>query len=276
MAEDTAADPAEGTLALTAYRIAPHAAAAPEPAERRRAWMDDTDARFANRCLPLLMANQAGWWIRNSHTFVARWGGENEKSGLEIRYAGERGSYPAVSHFGYGIVTFHIPLLMRTPPGWNLLARGPANLPKDAAAPLEGLVETDWAVSTFTMNWQITRPDTEVEFRAGEPICMLVPQRRGELERFRPDVLPFERMPDAGDYESWQASRTGFLVGERPEGTSASLGWQRDYMLGVVSDGTPPFTEHQRRLDLHQFTDEPDPEPPSGVRCAPPSPAVHQ
>ena len=36
------------------------------------------------------------------------------------------------SHFGSGILTWHLPLLFRTPPGYDLLVRGPANHPKDA------------------------------------------------------------------------------------------------------------------------------------------------
>ena len=53
---------------------------------------------------------------------------------------------------------------------------------------LEGLVETDWAVATFTMNWKLTVPRRLIRFEPDDPICMLVPQRRGELESFEPTV----------------------------------------------------------------------------------------
>ena len=43
---------------LSALRIHP-AAPQPRPAPVRRDWMDATDSRFANRCLPLLLANPA-------------------------------------------------------------------------------------------------------------------------------------------------------------------------------------------------------------------------
>ena len=62
------------------------------------------------------------------------------------------------SNFGYGIVTWYLPYLFRTSPGYNLWVRGPVNSPKDGIVPLEGLVETDWAEATFTVNWKITRP----------------------------------------------------------------------------------------------------------------------
>ncbi len=53
---------------------------------------------------------------------------------------------------------------------------------------LEGIIETDWTVATFTINWKITRPNVPISFGEGEPICMIVPQRRAELERFRPSL----------------------------------------------------------------------------------------
>jgi hypothetical protein len=251
-------DETDQTLPLTAYRVVV-SHRAPEPAERRRAWMDATDVRFANRCLPLLIANQAGWWIRNESDFVARWDGRNTVDAVSIRHAEGTPAPGAASHFGHGIVTFTMPLLFRTPPGWNLLVRGPANLPKDGVSALEGIVETDWAVSTFTMNWQITRPHADVEFRAGEPICMVVPQRRGELERFRPDIAPFYKMPDAAKYQAWRQSRSTHLSGDEAPGNQGRgpADWQREYMRGVVEHGQPVFPEHQRRLDLQPFAETP-------------------
>lgn len=40
-------------------------------APRKREWMDGTDAAYAYRCLPLLMANQAGWIITGRRTAVS-------------------------------------------------------------------------------------------------------------------------------------------------------------------------------------------------------------
>ena len=36
------------------------------------------------------------------------------------------------------------------------MVRGPTNSPKDGIAALDGIIETDWAHSTFTMNWRFT------------------------------------------------------------------------------------------------------------------------
>ena len=53
----------------------------------------------------------------------------------------------------------------------NLLGRGPAKTIKDGVAPLEGLIETDWATSSFTMNWKVARPFESIRFQKGDPIC---------------------------------------------------------------------------------------------------------
>ena len=154
-----------------------------------RAWMDATDGRFAYRCLPMLIANQAGWFLLNERPFKARWNGARDPSGLEIRYLTEGAGGRVTSHFGEGIITWHIPYLFRTPEGYNLLVRGPANWPKDAAYPLEGLVESDWSPATFTMNWKLTRTDHWVRFDRGEPVCMLVPQRQGSSKGSSPTCV---------------------------------------------------------------------------------------
>jgi hypothetical protein len=132
--------------------------------------MHRTPQRFANRCLPMLIANQ-GWHILNTRKIAVTWDGGAAIGSLRIDHA-DGNAVPFVgSHFGSGILTWNIPYLFRTPPGFNLLVRGPANWPKDGIQALEGIVETDWADATFTMNWQMTRPHFTVIFEAGEPIA---------------------------------------------------------------------------------------------------------
>jgi hypothetical protein len=239
---------------LLAYPV--HRAAAPMPivpAAATRAWMDATDQRFANRCLPLLIANQAGWFLLNTHTFRAVWSGGTGQGALEVLYYTGARPYPALSLFGHGILTFHIPYLFRTPPGYNLLARGPANWPKDGAAPLEGIVESDWAVATFTMNWQLTRPEHVVTFEEGEPICMIVPQRRGDLETFQPRIEPLSSSPQTEQaFKEWSRSRQGFLSTLRMAPRLLDEKWQRHYFQGT-SPGGVGSGEHQSRLHLRRF-----------------------
>ena len=108
--------------------------------------------------------------------FEATWDGGPHARNVQLRALD---GFPnlaqfVVTHFAFGIITFHLTYLFRTEPGWNLVATGPANLPKDGIAPLTGVIETDWLPYPFTMNWQMTRPG-RVRFQKDEPICMVYP-----------------------------------------------------------------------------------------------------
>ncbi|MGH3146247.1 MAG: DUF6065 family protein [Rubrobacter sp.] len=252
-----------GGARLTAYRTAPSEVRL-APASRSRAWMDAIPHRFANRCLPLRMANGAGWFVLNDRTIRATWDGGPHKSAVRVEPLEESeddAPLYASGHFGYGILTFHVPYLIKTPSGYNLLARGPANRPKDGIHPLEGLVETDWSVASFTMNWQLTRPDHPVVFEAGEPVCMLVPQRRGELEAFEPEVCDLnEALEVAYDYWKWTESRWNFMTAEgrrQAEGrVDGEEGVRSNSQLHYTRGTSPTGTgagEHQTRLRLRAF-----------------------
>jgi Family of unknown function (DUF6065) len=224
------------------------------PAPISRSWMTATREHFANRCLPLLVANENGWFILNSHAFVACWSGQDAKEEIQIEYLSGPEPYPAHSHFGYGILTWNFPYLFRTSPGYNLLVRGPANYPKDGVYALDGIVETDWAVAPFTFNLQLTHPGLPVRFDVDEPVCMLVPQRRGELEAFRPMLHNLEYEPDIhSQYLQWNQSRSDFLASLRePHAKNEKDRWQKHYFRGT-SPGGFNAPEHQTKLRLREF-----------------------
>jgi hypothetical protein len=226
------------------------------PASRRRDWLD-SGARHGRRCLPLTIANEAGWFVLNNRPFTAVWGGDPGPDSLTVEYDDDPPPrFRAHTQFGFGVLSIMIPYLFRTPKGYNLLVRGPANWPRDGIWPLEGLVETDWAVQTFTMNWKLTRPDCPVRFEAGEPVCMLVPQRRGELEQFTPELRDFDSEPEIraankrfndGRHEALVRS---FLSEHVPE--IGQRGYEKQYLQGRSPDGEAA-PEHQKKLDLAHF-----------------------
>jgi len=254
----------EIALPLVAYCVDPAARMPIVPASINRAWMDATDRRFANRCLPLLIGNQAGWFLLSAHKVALTWSGAATLDGVRIEYLAGEAPFPCHSHFGSGIVTWTIPYLFRTPPGFNLQVRGPSNWPKDGIFALEGLVETDWAQATFTMNWIMTRPHQTVVFDVGEPIAMIVPQPRAEIEAFRPtikDIVSDPKLYDA--YSRWNQSRAGFNAELREAGPIAlKEGWQKHYARGVgvgeskTDQKSRWAIEHQTRLHLTAFADE--------------------
>jgi hypothetical protein len=224
--------------------------------------MAATDNRFAERCLPLLIANQAGWFILNSHRIRVVWDGGRSSTSLRIENLSASPLCPAVSHFGHGILTWTLPYLFRTPPGYNLLARGPANWPKPGAYALDGIVETDWSAATFTMNWIMTRPDEPIVFDVEEPICMIVPQRRGELESLRPVFSEIADYPEERRiYEQWAQDRAQFLSALRlPGSKAAQQGWQGDYFRGRLPDGAQA-RGHQSKINLRGFDGGDRPKP---------------
>jgi hypothetical protein len=250
-----------------------------------RVWMDAAPQRAPYRCLPLAIANQAGWWIPCPVSFTAVWDGGLGKENVQITFLSpaERTGWtdlfapitvsadqpsPVVhndtrisSHFGNGVVTFSIPYLFRTPPGINLWVKGPTNYIKDGVQPLEGVVETDWLSATFTMNWKLTRPHHLVRFERGEPICMIVPVPRGLAEQLEPVYVPLDANPEmASEYREWEKSRSTFnadLARLNPD--AVKRGWQRDYMQGRTISGKEA-QGHQTRLHLREFThDEANP-----------------
>jgi hypothetical protein len=224
------------------------------PAEHSRSWMDLTPDRYAYRCLPMVIANQAGWFVTVGTTVRAKWNGGERKEDLQIEVDQAEQHLVAGSHFGTGIVTWHIPYLFRTPPGYNLLVRGPSNLPLDGASPLEGIVETDWAVATFTMNWKLTRPDHQVVFPRGYPVAMIVPQLRGDLERFDPEVSAIRHSPELEQaYRAWGDNREQFNKGlQGLEAAATEMQWQKHYFHGTSPSGAKA-AQHQTKLNLKPF-----------------------
>jgi hypothetical protein len=224
-----------------------------EPAPITRDWMDKAHLRHPYRCLPLVIANQSGWVLRATSGFRAYWYGGPNKEDVELQFD----EYPdnrIVSHFGNGVITFTIPFLFRTPPGINLWVKGPSNWVKDGIQPLEGVVETDWLASTFTMNWKMTRECEWVRFEKGEPFCMLVPVPRGLAESLIPQRAPIGANPELeAQYHKWEESRKGFLhglVNRDPE--AVKQGWQKDYFQGRTPDGKE-VESHQTKLNIREF-----------------------
>jgi hypothetical protein len=253
MSASSTIKPRDEELSMIAYRTHAFPAMRIVPAPVSRQWMDETSGGFAKRCLPILIANQAGWHILSSHRVNLVWDGGEACSSIRIELPGGWAPFPVSSHFGHGIVTWTVPYLFRTPLGFNLLVRGPANWPKDGASPLEGCVETDWAVSSFTMNWKLTRPGAVVTFEKDEPFCMILPQRRGELEQFHPEVRPLDSNREiAQGSRLWADGRRQFIE-ELRTGPTTTETWQKHYFKGLTPDGE--YAEgHQTKMRLRSFS----------------------
>jgi hypothetical protein len=227
-----------------------------EPASAKRDWMDATPHKFAYHCMPLTIANQAGWVIRFHVTFAATWNGAQGPESVTFRFSENEtlGRQCVSSHFGSGILTFAIPWIFRTSPGWGLIVRGPANAPKDTVAPLDGLVETDWAPYTFTMNWKIMKRNTEAWFRAGEPVCMLMPYPLAAPEDVVPSFHQLEEDPAfANEFMRWAHQRVRSVEQFHATGQRET---HKSYMRGKLPDGTEA-PEHRVNYKLRPFAPPP-------------------
>jgi len=225
------------------------------PAQLSRYWMEAFHERVPYRCLPLNIANLEGWEILNPASFTAHWNGKMDKGAIKIRFWDKASQLPT-SHFGGGVLTFSIGYVFRTPKNVNLWVKGPANSPKDGIAALEGVVETDWASSSFTMNWKFTRPG-EVIFEAGEPMCVIVPMTRGLSESLKPELRLVEDDPVlAKQYKTWSKSRDKFNSDLTiPGSEAAQQSWQKTYFQGKHVGDDTVYAEHQTKLDVRSFED---------------------
>jgi hypothetical protein len=225
------------------------------PAEATRPWMDETSQQFAYRCLPLNVANAHGWEIVCPCDAQVRWLGGSSRDDVCVSILdGCTAPGKPESLFGQGTVTFHIEGLFRTPPGWNLWVGGSPNRFKDAIQPLTGVVETDWAPFTFTMNWKLTRRNHTVRFYKDEPICFLFPVQRGVIDRIEPRLVRMADAPDvAGEFAAWSKARNAFQADvAKSQPSRAGEQWQKDYMRGRDMRGRI-HPDHQTRVRPKPF-----------------------
>ena len=148
------------------------------PAPFERPWMDATDQRYAYRCLPLNIANAHGWELLSPAGFSAVWRGDAALDAITI-IPDPGCTAPVVSHFGYGVMTFHVPCIFRTEAGYDLMVQGPINRRKDG--------------SHYTEEMQIApiRSPIERRFRDPKPRQFQIPPHpqsgEQELRLLQPD-----------------------------------------------------------------------------------------
>ena len=224
------------------------------PNSPTRNWMDNTGESFAYRCLPLNIANAHGWSFHLQEDFVVHWDGGDGTDALTIK-SDQDMSGTAGSIFGHGVLTFHLHGLFQTPPGWNVIASGPFNEPKDGIYPLTGIIETDWSPFSFTMNWKMTRPGHWVSFKKGDVFCSVFPVQRGLLETIEPEFLPIESEPELQEeFDLWGKARDKFNKDLEKQGSFAQQEkWQKSYYRGQRPDGSPGAQDHVIKLRLKEF-----------------------
>ena len=78
-----------------------------------------------------------------------------------------------------GILQVWSGLVAKTKPGWSLLARGPANLPRSAGYDVfEGMVEADQWFGPLFINIRLTQTGAAIEFDPNRPLFQVQPMQR--------------------------------------------------------------------------------------------------
>lgn len=222
------------------------------PAGLSRDWMDHSSDRFAYRCLPLNIANTHGWEIYCEESFEAVWNGGSRIDAIKIS---PTQTSPAITHFGSGVLTFHVPCVFRTEPDWNLMVMGPPNRPKRGIQALTGIIETNWSPYSFTMNWIFTEPNYPIQFKQGEPFCFFFPISQGAVERTEPEFRDMRSNSNLyHQHSEWVKSRQYFIEDLSTPGSEAvQEKWQRKYFQGQQMDGQPGTLKHQTKIRAKAF-----------------------
>ena len=196
------------------------------------------------QCLPMVSANTLGWTLYNPFEFSARWNGGGGVDDVSVTT-----DHPdwVKSWFGHGTFSIHPQFIVRTSPGIDLLIRAVPNHFKPAVMTFDGIVETDWIKSSFTINFRLTMPLVKVTFAVDEPLVQFVPYPRDFVENFVPQIVDDgENYADLiAQFASWQQQRRTQI--EHKE--AAKL----DYLRGKDLDGST-FPNHKRAFHLLPFT----------------------
>jgi len=231
--------------------------------------MNQTPDSYAYRCLPLSIANAHGWEVRCPVTCEAEWNGGSKKEDVQIIFEDGADSLLGTkkiktlveSHFGSGILTFNVGVIISTCPGYDLWVTGPVNEFKDGIQALSAVIETYWMPFVFTMNWKFTRPNLKVRFEKGEPFCFFFPIEHGLLERFNPT---FKRISEDSELEkqfNFASNKRAFLdvlkmlkgkelkIEEKDHNRLKFQGW---YMRGEMPNGAE-IADHKKYIQPKPF-----------------------
>jgi hypothetical protein len=142
------------------------------------------------KCLPLSIGNMQGFIFSLPYTITVFWNGGDSMEDIDIKYYDDFNKYKNYnfihpsSEFGSGILTFHFPLTLKTPPGINLMTIAPPNFPLPGLSPMTGVVESDNIRFTFTLNLKIDLPNTFITIKPDYPLIGMIPIPRYFCDSF--------------------------------------------------------------------------------------------
>jgi len=214
---------------VTFYRLVPEARL-PQRADRSAGGM--LPVRALRYCAPVTTASAFGWYVFPPIDFALKWDGVDivwTYKGADAWYPLGAAQFPDFSRYfdkhapkdvksfappfiGAGTKPANVQLwtgvMARTAPGWSLLVRAPANLPRSRGYDLyEGIIETDrWFGPLFT-NMRLARTDAPIEIRRDYPLLQVQPiPREAYAEETLKKFSIVERLADF-TAEDWDRYR---------------------------------------------------------------------
>jgi len=144
------------------------------------------------KCLPLSIANMQGLVFSSPFSFEVFWNGNKNPEDISIKVYNdseilnfEKMNHVNISsHFGHGIFTFTLPIMLKTPPNVNLMTIAPPNYPLPAISPMSGVIETDNLSFTFTLNFKIDFSNTLIKIEKNYPLMGIIPIPRHYCDSF--------------------------------------------------------------------------------------------
>ena len=248
---------AKNIITAFAVRDTPDLADQLQPCSHKRDWMDESFYRTAYRCVPMVAANTLGWEILNPARFEAMWNGWTEPGGVAIKHLEEKNIKSPRSHFGSGIVTWEIPFLFRTPPGYGLMVTGPPNVAKSGIVPLDAFVRTDWLPYVFTMNWKFTEVHKVVRFKKGEPVCRIFPYPTDCGDSMELEIRSLHDDPELEERaQYWRNERASAEkeFHQNPD-VDYKIGWNKNYVRGQDGHGNKQ-EDHKNYFECKPVVDK--------------------
>jgi len=186
------------------YRIVPEA---PEPMRADRSALGMLPTAAFQYCEPVCSASAFGWYVFPPAAFHVQWDGTDfvwthddgdtwqplvseHFPGLPERFDADapedmRGlAPPFLSRVAQpGVLQIWSGLLARTAPGWSILVRPPANLPRSQHFEVyEGIIETDRWFSAVFANLRMITANRPIEFDPTLPLVQVQPLQRATYD----------------------------------------------------------------------------------------------
>jgi hypothetical protein len=209
------------------YRLIPDA---PPPRRADRSADGTLPTRGYRYCEALASASGFGWYLYPPLNFSMVWDGVEiawTYEGAEDWYALRGAQFPGFRQLFEevapesakllappflaaarepGVVQIWSGYLARTAPGWSLLSRGPANIPRTQGYEhYEGIIEAEtWFGPLFT-NVRLTRTNSPVEFHVRYPLFQVQPLLRQCYEEPSFAIVDMSEL-SADDWHSFEAT----------------------------------------------------------------------